>query len=187
MTLYEAPGSPLNLWDSRGFEAGDDAAVRAFDKQLDRMRRAGDTSAQIHVAWLCISAMSKRVEPVHVRFLVEMAERKIPTVVVFTQSYLPMPFEARTLAAPAAAQVELVAQDEPEFNRAAFGLDALVEATDRLLPEALKAAFAAAQKVQWGLKKNAARKVVVVAAATAPEPPWHPATVPSSPSFRSAC
>lgn len=63
VTLYEAPDVPLNLWDTRGFEAGDDTAVRAVDAKLAEMRSADESSGQIHVAWLCISAMSSRAEP----------------------------------------------------------------------------------------------------------------------------
>lgn len=167
VTLYEAPNAPLNLWDSRGFEAGDDEAVRAVDSKLAEMRATGDVAAQIHVAWLCISAMSNRVEPVHRRFLADMKARGIPVIVVFTQSYRPMPTEARVQAEPASAQIDVLAVDEPSFDRTAFGLEALVEATDRVLPEARKTAFAAAQRVQWSLKKSAARRVVTAAATTA--------------------
>jgi predicted GTPase len=167
VTLYEAPDVPLNLWDTRGFEAGDDVAVRAVDAKLAEMRQADEASGQIHVAWLCISAMSSRVEPIHRRFLADMAARGVPVIVVFTQSYRPMPDEARGQAIPAAAQIAVVAADEPAFDRKAFGLEALVEATDRVLPEARKTAFAAAQRVQSTLKKSAARRVVAGAAAAA--------------------
>lgn len=167
VTLYEAPNAPLNLWDSRGFEAGDDEAVRAVDAKLAEMRKADHAAAQIHIAWLCISAMSNRVEPVHRRFLADMQARGIPVIVVFTQSYRLMPAEARAQAGPAAAQIDLLAVDEPAFNRTKFGLEALVDATDQALPEAHKTAFAAAQRVQWTLKKTAARRVVAAAAATA--------------------
>jgi GTP-binding protein EngB required for normal cell division/uncharacterized protein (DUF697 family) len=167
VTLYEAPNAPLNLWDSRGFEAGDDEAVRAVDAKLAEMRATGDIAAQIHVAWLCISAMSNRVEPIHRRFLADMKARGIPVIVVFTQSYRPMPVAARVEAEPAAAQVDVLAVDEPSFNRTAFGLEALVEATDHVLPEARKTAFAAAQRIQWSLKKSAGRRVVAAAATTA--------------------
>jgi uncharacterized protein (DUF697 family) len=167
LSLYEAPNSQINLWDSRGFEAGDTEAVKAVDEKLAELRGQGDATAQIHVAWLCISSMSNRVEPLHLRFLQQMEERRIPTIVVFTQTYRSMLPEARKMAVPAAASIEVLAHDADEFGRKAFGLDALVDATDRVLPEARKAAFAASQRVAWALKKRSAHGVVIAATAAA--------------------
>ena len=167
LTLHEAPNSPLNLWDSRGFEAGDGEAVNAVEHKLAEMRSASETSAQIHVPWLCISSEAKRVEPVHLVFLRRMAERRIPTIVVWTQTYESLDHSVRALAQPAAASVELLAADRPSFGRQAFNLDKLVEETDRVLPEARKAAFAAAQKVQVALKKTEANPIVMGAVAAA--------------------
>lgn len=62
---YKAPNAPLNLWDSRGFEAGGDEAVKLVEAKIAELRSKDDASEQIHIAWLCIAAMSSRVEPVH--------------------------------------------------------------------------------------------------------------------------
>lgn len=167
LTLYEAPDAPLNLWDSRGFEAGDREAVAAVTAKLKTMRSLDDVAAQIHVAWLCISSMSNRIEPVHLHFLSALAARGVPAIVVFTQTYRSMPADARAAAQPCAAQVEVLAQAEPAFQRPGFGLDALVDATNAVLPEARRAAFAAAQRVHLALKKSEARRVVAACAATA--------------------
>lgn len=173
---YEAPNAPLNLWDSRGFEAGGVEAVKLVEAKVAELRKQADPSEQLHVAWLCIAATSSRVEPVHEAFLRSLQKLEVPCIVVFTRAIIPMPADAKERAHPCAAQVELLAVAEPSLGKLPFGVDALIEQTYRAVPEGAKTAFVAAQQVGWTLKKTEARKVVAItiaAAATSALVPGH--------------
>ena len=107
----------------------------------------------------------------HINFLKELEKLKIPCVVVLTKSATgDMLKDAKTLAQPSAAVLEVLAADE-KFRSGetvlAFGLKELVEATKELVPDGFKTAFAAAQKASFSVKKSAARKAVSAAGVAA--------------------
>ena len=131
-------------------------------------------------AWLCIASPSRRVEPVHVDLLQMLQRLEIPTVVVFTQSYISMPDAAKALASPSDAQVEVLVDKEEGTTREPFGLEQLIDETERLIPTGVRVAFAAAQKLSWPTKRKTAGNVVesaVAAAAATALLPGHAASL----------
>lgn len=167
ISMYASPDLPLNLWDSRGFEAASSEALDLVNKKIGDMAKNPDGKDHLHVVWLCIASPSNRVEPVHIKFLEAMKARGTPCIVVFTQSFFSMPEEARSKAVPCAAQVELLVEAQPGAPREPFGLEDLVDATFRVLPDGVKTAFNVAQQVQWQKKKELADGAVKTAVAAA--------------------
>lgn len=176
-------GVPLCVWDTRGLEMAD------FRETLDELtqlveRRARDPDAErhIHVAWLCIHEDGRRVEDAE-RDLCRALSERMPVLGVITkarsderegfraevQRLLP---EARNIV-----RVRAIAEAlDDGHTLEPMGLEDLIEATVGLLPEGIRQAFAAAQRVSLRQKRERARRCVwswsakAAAAAAAPIP-----------------
>lgn len=172
ITCYDYGDSPIAIYDTRGFEIRDsETTVGAVRDKLLELRRSVEEADQIHIAWICILEQSHRVEPVHTSLLANLAELRIPTVVVITQALGDehMLDAARRLAVPNSGIVPVMAEPKPYRGRTlpAYGVDVLVERTMHLLPRAQQAAFLAAQNARWDLKEQSARLAVRSAAVRA--------------------
>lgn len=164
---YVSDIPPLRLLDTRGFEAGDGIAFDKVDAELARRRERGDPAAHIHVAWLCVLSGSNRFEPVHEKFIQRLAERGIPCVIALTQAdrdidllgYVTGLLKAHRGRFPKhdIAALELLAQPTKGRNgqeTKAFGVEELLDFTDRFLDAGMKTAFAQAQIVNVELKSK---------------------------------
>ena len=168
-TMYSKEGQFYSLLDSRGFElAGYKEILEDLKQEINR-RKTSDASQHIHVAWYCINNACTRFENAEIEFINELA-KDIPVIVVLTQSTTPdktLYNEAKRLATNAKQVVKLLAQpyETPIGIIPASGLEDLVEATNEVLPEAIKNAFVAAQQIDLELKKKSARKAIAGAVA----------------------
>ncbi|HUY33683.1 MAG TPA: GTPase [Pirellulales bacterium] len=162
---------PLSIFDTRGLELAD------FDVTLQELRgfvvkRAKETDARkrIHVGWVCILEDLRRVEPAEEN-LTKMLAEHMPVVVVITQVRSDKGFRAEVQSLlPIARNVMRVRAFPEELDGGHVipqtGLRELIDLTNELVPEGQRRAFAAAQKVDIGLKKKQAH-IIVAAAATA--------------------
>lgn len=162
--MYSKEDQFYSILDSKGFELADYKKILEDLKQEINRRKTSDASQHIHVAWFCINNGCTRCENAEIEFINELA-KDIPVIVVLTQSTTPdktLYNEVKRLAFNAKQVVKLLAQPSETLAGIipAYGLEDLVEATNEVLPEAIKNAFCAAQKVDLELKKNAARKVI---------------------------
>lgn len=185
--------STLGLFDSEGFE------LKEYKKIIDNLEKfikgkAGNTdpNEHIHITWLCIEESNRRVQD-GVISAAKMLAEYMPVIVVITKprndissEYNPQTGETKEVSfqkkvlelVPEAQEVIRVNAIETKFDDGyvikASGLKELVEATDRLVPEAHKTAFIASQKVDLKKKVEKARGVVYkfagAAAATATVP-----------------
>lgn len=125
-------------------------------------------------------AGSNRFEPVHEKFIQRLAERDIPCVIALTQAdrdtdllgYVNNLLNAHRARFPKhdIAVLELLAQPTKGRNgqeTKAYGVEELLNLTDRFLDTGTKTAFAQAQIVNVELKKREARTIVTVAAVAA--------------------
>lgn len=172
ITAYTVPGKPFRLYDTRGFELKHaEQTIAAVRGKIEELRRQTDPNEQIHIAWLCILEQSHRVEQVHRTFLETLRALAVPTIVVITQALGEAEMEAkvRELAIPNNAVVPVLAQSRRIAGQMvpSYGLDDLVDATLRLLPEAQRGAFTAAQNARWDLKEAAAVATINAAATAA--------------------
>lgn len=174
LEVHQVADSLLSLWDTRGFEAGSVEALGEIEKEINAACSKAAVSERIHIAWMCIASPSARIEPIHIKFLELLSRQSIPTIVVFTKSYVSISDEAKALAKPCAEQIEVLVESQVGILREPFGVDELVEKTLGLIPNGFQAAFAAAQRVSWSTKKIAAngsvRNAVGFAAGTALAP-----------------
>jgi len=169
---YNKEGIPVSIFDTRGLE------MEKFKETLGDLadfvsERSSDPdpTRHIHVAWLCISEDSRRVEDGESK-TVDLLAQHVPVVGVVTKARSDQGFRAKVQELlPKVGNVVRVRAIGEELDEghtlSPFGLDNLVDLTMELVPEAQRQAFAAAQKVSLDHKKNQAHAVVVGAAATA--------------------
>ena len=83
---YHLEKDNVNLYDTKGIEAEDyEQTLANIQDFLDEKQKSKDENAHIHIAWLCISEKSGRIETADVRLLDILENCGIPTIVVFTK------------------------------------------------------------------------------------------------------
>ena len=169
---YTKDDVPVAILDTRGLEMGQfeqtarllEVAVR--ERALDR-----DAARHLHVAWVCFSEDSRRVEEGE-SAVVDMLSRYMPVVAVVTKARADRGFadEVKRLL-PAARNVVRVRalreEDDDGHVLEPKGLVDLVNVTMELVPEAQRNAFAASQRISVELKAQRAHAAVAASAATA--------------------
>lgn len=170
---YTKKGVTVALYDTRGLEMDRfQETVNELRKFIDTQRKSNNVDDQIHVAWVCIAEDSRRVEDGESAIINMLVEYDIPVIVVITKARSDQGFkdEVKRLC-PAACQyvqvraIKEIMDDGHELP--SRGLDVLVNATDEVMPEGKKNAFAAAQKADLKLKKNKAHSAIIAASISA--------------------
>jgi uncharacterized protein (DUF697 family)/predicted GTPase len=169
--LYEKEGFPLRILDTRGLEVSRYAETLQQLTELVQQRQAGDSDQHVHVAWLCLSEDSRRVQEADVNLVGMLSDAGVPVIAVITKARADQGFQetVRELLPRAAAVLRVRALDEElddGHRLESQGLEQLVDATIELVPEGQKNAIAAVQKVSLDQKVRRAR-VAVGKAATA--------------------
>lgn len=166
-------GVPLSIFDTRGLEMADfDETLGALQKLINERSRNTDSNQHIHVAWVCIAEDSRRVEPAEESLVKMLVDRNIPVIVVITKARSDNGFRAKVIEilpdvrnAMRVRAIQEVLDDDIVLPPK--GLKELVEITMQVVPESLRRAFTAAQKVDVELKKTQSHVIVGSAAATA--------------------
>lgn len=170
---YAKEGIPIRILDSRGLETAAYAdTLGALEKLVDERKRERDADRHIHVAWLCVSEDSRRVEASEIALSKMLAIRSIPTLGVVTKSRADRGFRAVVQELlPDVTSVVRVRAEVEELDDGhtlpLLGLGDLVDATLQLVPVAHRRAFVASQKASIDHKVEHARGVVVSAAGAA--------------------
>ncbi len=166
-------GIPLSIFDTRGLEMADfSETLDALKSLINQRSRNNDPNQHIHVAWICISEDSRRVEPAEEELVKMLADRDIPVIAVITKARSDQGFRTEVLQilplVSNAVRVRAIQEEDDEGNiLKPKGLNELVTATMEVVPEGLKRAFTAAQKVDIELKKTQSHAIVAGAAAGA--------------------
>ena len=173
-------GHPITIIDTKGLELKDyDTIAAELTDVIDTRSASHDENQHIHVAWLCIHEDGRRVEEAEVELCRLFTEKNIPVVVVITKSRSDDGFSEQVKQAlPSAAAIvsvralaEELGEDEDRVTLKPKGVDKLIEATAKLLPDAKQRAYANALNSRHAaamkLKVEQAETEVVVAAAAA--------------------
>ena len=169
---YSREGFPLTLFDTRGLETARYQETLHELQQLINRRRSLDEKQHVHACWLCISEDGRRVQEAEIELAKQLHATGVPVLVVITKSRADNGFAdvVRELIPHAWGVHRVRALTEVLDDGhvlAPFGLEALLEATMELIPEASRNALAAAQKVSLDMKVRRARAVVGTASASA--------------------
>jgi len=166
-------GIPLSIFDTRGLEMADfTKTLGDLESLVNEHAQSPNSNQHIHVAWICISEDSRRVEPAEERLVKMLASRNIPVLAVITKARSDQGFKNTvTQILPLARNTVRVRAIQEELDEGiilpVMGLRTLVEATMEVVPEGIRRAFTAAQKVDIELKKNQSHAIVAGAAASA--------------------
>jgi uncharacterized protein (DUF697 family)/GTP-binding protein EngB required for normal cell division len=172
---------PLGVFDSQGFEtgeSGDEIFLRLTDEITKR--RNGPISEQVHVVWYTVRANDRRFEDSQATFVRGLANLGVPVIVVLTQVAVregqihPDALELATVIAsrnlptrpgpsPLLTNARIDAWVTPEL----LGLHDLLSATAEVIPESVRAALEAAQRIDFDRKRRRARLAIKAAAAGA--------------------
>ena len=163
---------PISIFDTRGLEMADFSKTIGDLQSFVRERsRNTDPKEHIHVAWICISDDLRRVEPAEEQ-LVEMLADYMPVIAILTKSIFDDGFKVKVqeLLPLTRNVMRIRAIPQPVdggYVLPPIGLCDLVEVTIEAVPEGLRRAFTAAQKVDIELKKTQSHMIVATAAASA--------------------
>ena len=169
---YTSDMVPLRILDTQGLEAKHySATLDAIQNEIESSRAELDDRRQLHMAWVCISTPSSRVQDCEIDLVRLLNQHRIPVILVLTKDDDDDEFPAlvatimREQRAEVTTIVPVRALGKP--RRPAAGLDRLVTATFRALPVAHRSAFAASQKVSRDLNRSTADDYVTAAASAA--------------------
>jgi len=183
------PEKGICLWDTKGIEAENyqgtmTSLKNEFSQAIDN---ANDDSDIPHIGWVCIKASSDRVEDRDLTLIHLLAERKIPTVVVFTRvtgkaerdfvekAKIIIDKRYKDFLSEAYISVNSVPYEIDEDTVVKVkGLESLIEVTEARFPEGKKSAknaFLKAQRLKnekrLAAMKEGSRKLVHIASAAA--------------------
>lgn len=164
-------GIPVALYDTRGLEMEQyKATVEQLRGFLAKCRNSSDLEDHIHAAWVCVAEDSRRFEDGELAVVSLFNEFAIPVIVVITKARQDNGFLSKIKElVPTASQHHRVRAKPEEFDDGhkllSMGLDLLIQATHEVVPAGRQSAFAAAQKVDIGLKKSKGHKIIAGAAA----------------------
>jgi uncharacterized protein (DUF697 family) len=182
LDYYVHPNGVLGVYDSRGFETGEagDRILDALEGIVSDTRRAG-VDEQIHTAWYTLRWSDRRFEEHQAAFVRRLAGLGLPVVFVLTQvpcnaqgqiheEALELATYVDSMGLPLAAggRAHLTnAKADTFLGSVVFGLDELLDATFDTIPQAASAALSAAQQIDWGRKRQAAKKIIGASASSA--------------------
>lgn len=158
-------GVPLGIWDTRGLE------MAAFKETLEElvelvdMRAADpDPTHHIHVAWLCLHEDGRRVQTAE-RNLCRKLAQHMPVLGVITKARSDEGFRAEVQSllpeAKNVVRVRAITETLDDGHKLQpMGLEDLIEVTMLLVPEGIRQALAAAQRVSLRHKRQQARLTV---------------------------
>lgn len=162
-------GIPLTLFDTRGLELKDfSTTINELENLVKTRQLEEDPHKHIHVAWICISEGSRRVEDAEIELCKNLSSY-MPVIAVITKKRADNGFRniVQTLLPNTKNVIRVNSvseiQDDGHIIKPS-GLTELVELTMEVVPEGQKIAFIAAQKVSIQQKKNKAHAVVAGAA-----------------------
>lgn len=183
------PEKGICLWDTKGIEAKDyEGTMESLKKEFTQaIDKASDDSDIPHIGWVCIKASSDRIEERDLQLIGLLAERKIPTVVVFTRSIgvtekkfveeaqliIDEKYRDFLKGGYVSVNSEKYVIDEDTVIKVK-GLETLIEMTEARFPEGKKSAKNAFMKAQrlktekrFKAMKEGAQKLVHYASAAA--------------------
>lgn len=171
--LYVGVQGTLGLIDTRGIEIGrDDRTLVKEIRTFVTNQRKLPLTEQMHAAWYCVRALDRRFEEAEAEVIRTLADLEVPVMLVFTQ----VPVRDGAVHPDAAALADHVASlDLPIVGgrpfmtyamrdsftgQPAYGLMELLNATFLVVPDAVHAALAAAQKIDLDLKARQANRTI---------------------------
>lgn len=185
LNIYESKNVPFRVIDTAGFEPSfikERKAVGAVKKWSKESVKVGKEDTQINVIWFCVEGTSSKLFPKAIKDLSRATSMwpSIPVIVVITKSYS-IPERKRNIemvhnafasqkrysknlkkVIPVVAQT-LIINEENNLYVPPEGITELIDATNELLPEGIKAAKTDIATFKLNRKRALAHSIVGVA------------------------
>ena len=174
---YKKKGTPINIWDTVGFELDSKKAKESIDnikKIIVDKSYLSDKFDKIHAIWYCINSGSNRYQNAELNFVKKLYESKVPFIIVLTRctgseaDVNEFEKKIRELnSSNGMGDIEIVqVLALPEKFRGmpepipAFGLEKLVDITLKKLPEFIKSGFVASQRISRDKKREECENII---------------------------
>lgn len=159
-------GIPVTIFDTRGIELKDDpdTVIREFEAEIERRLRDSQES-WFHVLWYCVNAGGTRIEEDEAVKIIPALGGRMKTIVVVTRSLGPDDEDTGPLVEairrenlPVVDVLPVLALERKVAGTTIqpHGLEALVEATTGVVPDAVRAAFVNSQVIEFDEKRDSA-------------------------------
>ena len=191
LEIYESETLPFRVIDTIGFEPGflerrkAIRAVKKWSKESVRSKETDDAAKPdktIHAIWFCVDGTTRKLFPQTIQSLSQATSmwESIPVIVVITKSYSILEreeniqlvynaFASQKKVSKNLKKVIPVVAETYNLNETAFaapdGLTELIEATNDLLPEGIKAAERDVSRFKLNRKRAHSHSVVAASAA----------------------
>ncbi|MDZ7995775.1 MAG: GTPase [Nostoc sp. EfeVER01] len=166
---YIQPDCPITVYDSPGLELSGEV-IQRLKKDVAALiadKRKLPIENHIHFVWFCINNQSSRLENAEEEWIKELAEQKVPVIIVLTQTLNAKHSELldfiKGLNLPIHDVIPVLAEPlkiTNDYTIQSHGLGHLVEVTASILPKVASKAFIAEQKVNVDLKISEAEKCI---------------------------
>lgn len=187
LEIYESEELPFRVIDTIGFEPNflkERAAIRAVQSWSKNCAKEGKEDNQINVIWFCVDGTSRKLFPKALQSLARATElwRSVPVIVVITKSYsvperaeniemVQKVFASQKKYGRNLKKIIPVVAATYELNETAFaapeGITELIDATDELMPEGVKAGSYDLAKYKLSRRRYLAQGVVGVSTTSA--------------------
>lgn len=181
MVKITKKGFPLAVYDTRGFELGQDSQKEIKNELLEEIKKAsdsGDINKAIHCIWYCVSVQSSRFEPQEIEWIRSFTKESgiyhIPVIIVLTQAYGKKAQEMKkyieSINLEVMQVVPVLAEDyemNDKYCEKAYGLDTLIEVMQEALPNEIVDTLMSVQQANLKLKQKRAQAAVAAGAAAA--------------------
>lgn len=174
---YRNDSVPVRIWDSIGFEIGNDnngvsktkASITKIKKTIEE-QASKDQVDHIHAIWYCINQGGSRYQPTEAEFVKELHTIGVPFIIIVTQCIEEddeFVNEINKLNQQNGITdipvIEVLAQDKKFRGGSsipAFGLEELVDKTLEMLPSYISGSFIAAQQIKVVLKREECETII---------------------------
>jgi len=163
---YTKEGSPVSIIDTKGLELKDYQLIIDYLKTFIKERKNRENiNDKLHVAWICISESSSRIEEAEVELINMLTEFNIPVIVVITKALVDNGLKESIEQTCPNTKCVIRVQATSILLSGGYeikpkNLELLVKETNDVIPEGIKNAFIASQKVNVDLKEKKALYII---------------------------
>ena len=156
--VYESEKSDVRIFDSKGYEVGEQADHEFFESVIELAKSYNDPDKTIHLIWYCIACSNNRVTDYDLNAINSFLAASLPVAVVLTKADLASDEEVEKLkrVLPVKCPVFETSTRLEEYNH----LTDLITWSVEQLPEALRFAFIKSQRVSLEKKWEMAHKYI---------------------------
>jgi predicted GTPase len=163
-------GIPISIFDTQGLEKSESyrKIIEELDFYIQGKQSSQNAYEHIHIAWVCIVETTKRVQGSEIELVEMLSKHKIPVIAVITQCISDEGFKKRVEELLPQTRItvrvhakETILEDGDKIK--AKGLEELIERTMDLVPESVRDALAAAQRISLKTKQQRAHLAVSAA------------------------